>query len=224
MHASISHYYVKVLTRISFLQFKETVIFSAYSENEIQKILEARVGRSVIAPSVLQYVAKIIQSVTGDAQKALEMAVNAVQRRLELTDDTDSTVGHLIKMPDAMLANKEEASNLKGRIEGQPLTGKVILCVLKTLAQAGTFKSTVGELKKYVLDCMRQSGSEDEILTIEDFLVLLETPVDSGLLRVFDDVDVKHSDDGFILSGRVLGEVHQQPIHLGMQLDEGLRN
>lgn len=96
-------------------------------------------------------------------------------------------------MPDVMLANKEEASNLKGRIEGQPLTGKVILCVLKTLAQAGTFKSTVGELKKYVLDCMRQSGSEDEILTIEDFLVLLETLVDSGLLRVFDDVDVKQA-------------------------------
>lgn len=99
MHASISHYYVKVLTRISFLQFKETVIFSAYSENEIQKILEARVGRSVIAPSVLQYVAKKRQSGTGDARKAPEMAANAVQHRLELTNETDSTVGHLSRCP-----------------------------------------------------------------------------------------------------------------------------
>ena len=99
MHASISHYYVKVLTRISFLHFKETVIFSAYSENEIQKILEARVGRSVIAPSVLQYVAKKRQSGTGDARKAPEMAANAVQHRLELTNETDSTVGHLSRCP-----------------------------------------------------------------------------------------------------------------------------
>jgi Cdc6-like AAA superfamily ATPase len=206
-----------MLTCTFFLQFKDTVTFSTYSENEIQQILEARVGRSVIAPNVLEYVAKKVSSSTGDARKALEMAANAVRHRLQQTTKKDLTVGHLVKMPNVVLANKEEATNLKERIDGQPLAGKVMLCVLTAYAQAGVLESSVGELKQCVSDCMRASGNEDEMLQMDDFLVLLETLVDSGLLRAS---RVAQQGNGFSLAGRMLAEVHNQPILLGIQLEE----
>lgn len=174
-------------------------------------------GRSVVAPNVLDYIAKKVASSTGDARKALEMAANAVQHRLEQTKETESAIGHLVKMPNVVLANKDETVNLKDRIAGQPIVGKVILCVLTSFAQAGVLESTVGELKLCVSDCMQLCGSEDEMLQMDDFLVLLETLVDSGLLRASPD---GQPGDEFCLSGRILSDVHHQPIFLGTQLDE----
>lgn len=193
------------------------MIFSTYSEEEIQQILEARVGRSVIAPSVLVYIAKKVASSTGDARKALEMAANTVQHRLERTNIKDSNVGTIVTMADAVHANKEEMFNLKERIDGQPVAGKVILSVLTAYAQAGVVDSTIGELKQCVSDCLRGNGAEDEMLQMEDFLVLLETLVDNGLLRASAE---SQRGDGFRLVGRRLSEVHHQPIRLGIQLEE----
>lgn len=171
----------------------------------------------MIAPNVLEYVAKKVSSSSGDARKALEMTANAVQYRLDETSEVGSTIGHLVKMPDVVRANKEEASNLKDRIAGQPIVGKIMLNVLTAYAQSGSLETTVGELKNCVSEGMRHIGSEDDMLQTDDFLVLLETLVDSGLLRASLDVQ---PEDGCRLSGRVLAEVHRQPISLGIQLEE----
>ncbi len=200
-------------------QFLETVMFSPYSEYELQQILLARVGSTVVAPNVIDYIAKKVATSTGDARKALEMAANAVQHKIDQSNGsmTDSTDGHLVKMPQVIQANKEEIMNLKERISGLPSFGKVILCVLTTYAQAGAVDTTIGKLKQCVSECMRQTGMEDEMVQMDDFLVLLETLVDSGLLRASSST-TQGSKGNF--SQQTLSDVHRQPIRLGTQLDD----
>jgi hypothetical protein len=91
------------------------VTFASYSEREIQQILQARVGLSVVAPNVLDFIAKRVASSTGDARKALEMAANSVRHCLEQTNETDSTIGHLVKMQHVVRANKDEAPKKKNQ-------------------------------------------------------------------------------------------------------------
>ena len=198
-------------------QFLETVMFSPYNEYELQQILLARVGSNVVAPNVIDYLAKKVATSTGDARKALEMAANAVQHKIDQSHGamTDSTDDHLVKMPNVIQANKEEIMNLKERISGLPSFGKVILCVLTTYAQAGAVDTTIGKLKQCVSECMRQTGMEDEMVQMDDFLVLLETLVDSGLLRAS-----SSATQGSSFSQQTLSDVHRQPIRLGTQLDD----
>jgi Cdc6-like AAA superfamily ATPase len=187
--------------------------------------LLARVGTDVIASNVIEYIAKKVATSTGDARKALEMAANAVQHRIdqEKSGSATSTIGHLVKMPNVIQANKEEVLNLKERISGQPVVGKVILCVLTSYAQAGgVVDTTIGELKQCVTECMRQTGIEDEMVQMDDFLVLLETLVDSGLLRACTATTQPNhrKGDGLNLTRRTLSDVHRQPIRLGIPLDD----
>jgi cell division control protein 6 len=207
----------------------DTVIFSPYSEFELKRILLARVGSTVLADNVLDYIAKKVAASTGDARKALEIAANAVQHRLDQllandgseTSTSDCSVGPIVKMLNVIQANKDEVLNLKERIAGQPVVGKVILCVLTSYAQAGgAIDTTIGELKQCVSDCMRQTGMEDEMVQMDDFLVLLETLVDSGLLRASSPATKNSSGNGLNLSRRMLSDVHRQPIRLGIQLDD----
>lgn len=180
-------------------------------------------GETVIAPNVIDFIAKKVATSTGDARKALEMAANAVQHKIDQSDDrmSVSADGHLVRMPNVIQANKEEVMNLKDRISGLPAVGKVILCVLTSYAQvSGAVNTTVGELKQCVSDCMRQTGMEDEMVQMDDFLVLLETLVDSGLLRASRSTTHSSKGNGLNLSQRTLADVHRQPIRLGIQLDD----
>ena len=121
-------------------------------------------------------------------------------------------------MPNVIQANKEEILNLKDRIGGLPAVGKAILCVLTSYAQArGAVHATIGELKQCVSECMRQTGMEDEMVQMDDFLVLLDTLVDSGLLRASFSTT---SSNSLNLSQRTLSDVHRQPIYLGLQLED----
>lgn len=183
----------------------------------------ARVGRTVVAPNVIDFIAKKVATSCGDARKALEMAANAVQHKIDQLNGStsDSTTGHLVKMPNVIQANKEEVMNLKARISGLPAVGKVILCVLTSYSQAsGAVNTTIGELKQCVSDCMRQTGMEDEMVQMDDFLVLLETLVDSGLLRASCSTTQSSKGIALNLSQRTLADVHRQPIRLGIQLED----
>ena len=199
-------------------------MFSAYSEEEIYWILEARVGHSVVDPKALQFIAKKVESSSGDARKALEMAATAIQLRLkeieeldpEETQELDSAVGPLVKVKHAAVASKDEATNWQDRISGLPLVGKMILCVMSTLTQAKVCKTTFGELKRFVSDCLTGNGLEDEMVGYEDFLTLVSTLVDGGLLRASSNA----SHDEIFDPTRVLADVCKEPIYLAMQQED----
>jgi len=199
-------------------------MFSTYSENEINSILEARVGHTVVDPRVLQFVSKKVGSSSGDARKALELASSAVQLRLreidemdsQKTRELDSTVGPLVWMKHVALACREEATNWKDRIDGLPLAGKMMLCVITTLTQANVCTTTVGALKNSVTDCMSSTGSEEEMLGYEDFLAVLGTLVDFGLLRVSSNANL----DTVFDTSRMVIDIYNEPIHLEKQPED----
>jgi len=199
-------------------------MFSTYSGNEINSILEARVGHTVIDPRVLQFVSKKVGSSSGDARKALELASSAVQLRLreidemdsQKTRELDSTVGPLVGMKHVVKASREEATNWKDRIDGLPLTGKMMLCVFTTLTQANVCTTTVGQLKNFVTDCMSSRGSEEEMLGYEDFLAVLGTLVDFGLLRASSNANP----DEILDTSRMISDVYNEPIHLEKQPED----
>ena len=165
---------------------------------------------------MISYISKKVATASGDVRQAFEMLANAVQHRIQNPGTSDSNAVHIVKMPNVIVGNKE-TSNVRDKIRGQPLAGKVLMCVLTTLAQGGHTKATVGQLKMCVTDCMKRSGATDEILQLDDFLLLLETLVDTGLLRASDDAN---QDGSFNLTKLNLGDVHRQELHLGPPLEE----
>lgn len=202
----------------------ETVIFSAYNEEEVYKILEARIGNSVVEQKVMEFIAKKVGQSSGDARKALEMAATAIQKCLgeiehmdtEEIKKLDLTVDTLVKMKHAGLASREEATNLQDRISGLPLYGKLVLCALTTLTLANVCETTVGRLKRIVNDCLTGCGLEENLLQCEDFLTLLSTLVDAGLLRVSSNATA----DEIFDTHRCLSDVSKERIFLGMQLED----
>jgi len=194
-------------------------MFSAYSEDEIRGILEARVGHSVVAPNALAFAAKKIATTSGDVRKAFELTASAIQSAMEevqamdpqKAQELETSGGHLVLHKHVHQACRGEIINYQKRIDDLPLTGKMILCVMAIFAQAEVRETTIGELKNHATDCLRDSGKEDEVLPPEDFLALLGTLIDGGLLRASSSVNL---DEAFDLS-RGLLQIRQAPIFIG---------
>jgi len=199
-------------------------MFSAYSEEEIYKILEARVGNTVVAPNLLTFVSKKIGTSNGDVRKAFELTAESIQIRMtevegmspEKIRELDSSDGPLVAIKYGAQANKLAEVDFKNRIDGLPLSGKMILCVMTTLSHASITKTTLGQMKDYVTDCLRSRGSEDEMLALEDFTTLLSTLVDNGLLRASSNAG--HED--IFDPTRMLSDLYREPLYLGSQQED----
>lgn len=194
-------------------------MFSAYSEDEICGILKARVGHSVVAPSTLAFAAKKIAAASGDVRKAFELTATAIQNAMkevkqmdpQKANEVDSTGGHLVLPKHLGEASKEETTNYQDRIDGQPLTGKMILCIITIFAQAKVHETTLGELKNHVTDCLRAVGKEDDILELDDFVALLTTLIDGGLLRASSSANI----DNVLDVSHGYHQIYQAPIFIG---------
>lgn len=193
-------------------QFLDTITFSSYGESEVEDILKRRVGTAVFDASVLSMIAKKNAKASGDVRNALEMASNAIQHRLNNCDNSRFTKGYLITTKDAFLGNKD-AVTLQGTITGLSMAGQCLLCILTSFSKAGVMSSTVGTLKRNVDDCLRMAGNESETLQYDDFIVMLETLVDNGLLRA------SSSEHGFLLN-KSMRDAFTEPISLGVQNEE----
>jgi Cdc6-like AAA superfamily ATPase len=199
------------------MQFKETVTFSSYGEIELKSILEARVGHSVVASDVLTYVSKKVAETKGDARQAFDMLKNAVVFcRQQLTSGQISS-GPLVTMKHVVVANKDSA-DLKRRLDGLSSFGKTMFCILVSLARGGRLQTTVGVLRDLVSECLSCTGSLDEQVTWDDYLVMLETLNDMGLLRL----SMGNADDSRLinLAGIELAVAAKMPLCLGIQLEE----
>ena len=197
------------------------MMFGAYSEQEICGILEARVGRLVVDPRMLQFCAKKVASASGDVRQAFEMTSNAIRIRMKEIDDMDpARVEELDELDDYLVgmkhggqATREATVNFQKRIEELPLVGKMILCVTAIFAHEKVCETTVGSLKSHVTECLQSSGNDDEILKLEDFVPLLSTLIDQGLIRA----STKSNLDEIFDSSRCIGDIGAEPIVLGTQ-------
>ena len=166
-----------------------------------------------MAPSALEFIAKKVEQNTGDARSALEMTVKAIERRLSAVRDGCSMPADqnapLVTMADVMPAVKKSNTKIAETIEGLPVMGKAILCVLTTLARSGSKSTTLGKLKRFASDAMSESQQE-EVLTLDDFKALVETLTDTGLLEI----------GGSMNSNMGVGNLQMMPISLGLQLED----
>ena len=92
--------------------------------------------------------------------------------------------------------------------------GKAILVVLATLTQEKIQKTTVGMLRDFTMECLGGNDDED-IVSSEDFVHILSTICDKGLVS-FGDTDPQ----GNALDGKAHTEVFAQSIELGLCLEE----
>lgn len=194
------------------MQFHGPVTFTPYSEKELLNILEDRVGREVVANTVLDYVAKTTAKGSGDARRALEMLSRTIQSCLDQTPKDAVIEGEIVTMKHLLPVIQDRDASIKARVEGLPLAGKVILCVLSSIATGGVTSTSVGILRNCVRDCLHSSNSEDDIVGIEDFVCIIDTLVDTGLL-----IANKN------LGKKLKADLYSQEIRLGDQLGEVTR-
>ena len=182
---------------------------------ELISILEARVGRTVVEPKACQFIASKVAQNSGDARMVLETAINTVALRLEECKDTNATTeGPLVKIPNVMRAFKANSTDMKTRFDNLSSRCQTILCVLFTLAKCGHMRTKISTHRNFTNDCFRAANNTCDILDDDNFLVLLGTLVDTGLLRLH---GRKNAVDLF---NGVMSRVLDREIFLGHQLEE----
>ncbi len=156
--------------------------FTTYSAMDLKRILEVRVGHSVISESVLDAIAKKVGSSNGDARKALDAAARAVTACLQKTPDDAMTYGTLVNTVDVMKLLQSFDKNYKEIMEGQPTAGKIVMCIASVFAEKNRSVS-LDELYEVTNQVLGATGRLDDMLQSEDFNLVVENLVDSGLLR-----------------------------------------
>lgn len=144
------------------------------------------------------------------------MTSHAIQHCLEKTPEDASSDGHLVTTKHILDANKEyevDGRNYSRTIDGLPVTGKVVLCVLATIAREKQCALSLYQLKEAVESCLNSTERMDEVLPTGDFLTLLDMLCDQGLLCTAD-----HSPTNF--SQAILGDVLSAPIELKRPLQD----
>jgi len=169
------------------VQFQEVITFSAYTESDLLQILIQRIGRNLMDKNAMQMIVLKCKNDKGDARSALDLAAGVVKARLEYLDEDSSTLtdGPLIQVPHVVAMNRKQNRSLIEQIDGLPQTCKLCLVVLITLGRKNVTESTVGQVYKFVVQCLSSlSNDEGEYLTSDDFERCLEALKDSGLLRL----------------------------------------
>lgn len=138
-------------------------------------ILKSRVGGNFVAEPVFNFIAKKVQSTSGDARKAFDYMASAINSCREDKKAKTVNMGHASKV---FSMDKKALSEV---VNGLPALSKVILCIVITLAREQV-EVPLGRLKQLVKDCAMSAGSEEEMGDMGDFQNLLGTLVDTGLL------------------------------------------
>jgi hypothetical protein len=171
------------------LQFHQTLQFRRYTEAELQHILESRVGTKVIAADAIKLICKKVAKSSGDVRAALDMTADAVQYRLKQLQDHELNAVAILSKPlvsirEHVASAKLTQDDLAGRIRDIPLFGKIVLCVLVTLALEGVQFAKVMDLRVCVTDCLDDFPDELQAMSSENFQLILETLVDQNVLKM----------------------------------------
>ena len=111
------------------------------------------------------------------------------------------TLRHVVKL------NALKSKSLSSVIDGLPMRGKAVLCTASALSRENVQTTTLGQLKAFVDECVRET--EEEFLSIDDFSMVIETLIDHGVLMCDEQLDQATA-----------AQLHGQKITLGVQLEE----
>ena len=152
-------------------------------------ILQSRLGTKVVAKPALDLISKKVAKGSGDARAALDMAADAVKYRLKNLSSIEllamaTSSKPLVTPKEVMQAIVQAQDGLAERVRDLPLFGKIVLCVLVTLAQENVHCAVISHLKECVTACLVDFPDDLQIMTTENFKDLLDMLVDSGLLKM----------------------------------------
>jgi Cdc6-like AAA superfamily ATPase len=194
---------------VACVQFHQVLDFKAYSKDDIFHIVGELVGPSIIEKPALEFIAsKTSQIRGGDLRFALETVRDAASLCLTSLSEADLNAVSdpdkpPIKMPIVYRIFKAENDRVKDVVNGLPQIGKAMLTVLATLSQEEVHSTTIAMLRNFA------NTATNEITSTEDFLALLSTLGDTGLIEVPPN-----------LESMSYGEVSKVSIKLGLSLEE----
>lgn len=150
---------------------------------------------------------------------ALDMMADAVKFRLktlsaqELTS-IDTMNKPLVTMKEHLQACKLVQDNLSERIRDLPLFGKIVLCVLVTLARESVLYAKIKDLKECVTACLVDFPDYQQDIPSESFKDLVDMLVDQNLLKMNGAMDSNKR------MGMPCSQYELQVVRLGTQLDD----
>lgn len=124
----------------------------------------------------------------------------------------ENAPGPLVDVRHVNIARQKVTCKLASRIDGLPTLGKVILCILSILTKTEVTSTTLGQLKNFVEDCMNRHH-QDSHFTMTEFVTLVETLIDMGLLTTGKTETNK-------LMGCSVVELFNRPINFCVQLED----
>jgi hypothetical protein len=171
------------------------------------------VGPSVIHKQALEFIGSKTELFrSGDVRFAFEMVSKAANfcmeslTKTELNATPDPDVP-LIKLPAVFAVFKSEDNRVKTAINELPTTGQALLVILSTLAEEETQYATVLMLKNFASSV---SIRGNDVMSSEDFVFLLSTLCDNGLVEV----------GGKSFDSLTLSDISNCQVRLGRSLDE----
>ncbi|EJK70792.1 hypothetical protein THAOC_07822 [Thalassiosira oceanica] len=165
--------------------------FSAYTEEDILAILQARVGTRIIDLKALDLISRRVAASDGDVRKALEIVSNGINKCADLLSEEklsrvigdDDECLPLVKLPHMMRAIREGMPmRYTDIIRGLPQAAKVVLCIAVSLSKAWGEGAVIGisTLKKYCVEATYHSIMDE--FSIGHVQNLIEMLTDAGLL------------------------------------------
>lgn len=132
---------------------------------------------------------KKVAKASGDVRAALDMVADAVKYRLESLSPVERNAivtasKPLVTIKEHTQSVKMAQDNLAERIRDIPLYGKIVLCVLVTLAREDVQFARIKDLRECVTACLGDFPDELQTMSPENFMIMLETLVDQNVLKM----------------------------------------
>ena len=203
--------------------------FARYGTQALIDIVTARIGDKLVAPKALEYVAKKVSKVDGDAREAIQLVRKAIE--LYKSKQTADTLGAIhtngtgvgeaeaprpapvVTLRDVLAAIRESKDSHADTIKSLPRKAQIVLSIAVTILRIFPDCSTyeVQNIKKHCSVVIEAEFGDDSSLQLDDFLQLVETLHDAGLLR---------QDSTAISAGETKVSKLRRPVHLGVQLED----
>lgn len=124
----------------------------------------------------------------------------------------EMSTGPLVQMAHVQAATKEKTREIPQLVASLPQNIKYILCCLTAVAQGNVKRTTIGNLKRFIVGCARSLGVGSGVENTVEFVGALVRLQDAGLLST-DGTDLLTQQASF-------ADLASQKIVLGLQRED----
>jgi hypothetical protein len=137
----------------------------------------------------LKLITTKIAKASGDIRAALDMTADAVKYRLKTLSAIECSAIATMSKPLVTIAHHTQSiklaqDGLAERIRGIPLFGKIVLCVMVTLASEQVQFAKIQDLRECVTACLSDFPDDLQLMSPESFQDILGMLVDQNVLKM----------------------------------------